>query len=107
MLGLRVAKDMRIDKIVAFGYSELIIHKIKNMYQTKHQILRHYINEVWDLIENIFLSFNITFVQRSLNQQVDSLALTASNFNTPMFSNLRYEIEVRHGPSIPYSIKYW
>jgi ribonuclease HI len=107
LLGLRAAKEMGIDKIVVFGDSELIIHQIRNMYQTKHQRLKQYINEVWDLIENFFLAFNITFVQRSLNQQVDSLALATSNFKTPMFSNLRYEIEVRHRPSIPDNIKYW
>jgi ribonuclease HI len=107
LLGLRAAKDMGIDKIVVFGDSELIIHQIKNMYQTKHQRLRQYKNEVWDLVENFFLAFDITFVQRSLNQQADSLALEASNFKTPMFSDLRYEIEVRHRPSIPDNIKYW
>jgi hypothetical protein len=77
------------------------------MYQTKNQRLKQYQNEVWDLVENVFLSFYITFVQRSLNQQADSLSFSASNFKTPKFSNLRYEIEVRHRPSIPNSIKYW
>jgi ribonuclease HI len=62
MLGLRVAKDMGIDKIIVFGDSKLIIHQIKNMYQTKNQRLRQYINEVWDLGEKLFLSFDITFV---------------------------------------------
>ena len=35
LLGLKVAKDMGIDKLFVFGDSELIIHQIKNIYQTK------------------------------------------------------------------------
>jgi hypothetical protein len=35
------------------------------------------------------------------------LALAASNIKTPMFPNLKFEVEVRHGPSIPGKIKHW
>jgi hypothetical protein len=35
LLGLKASKDMGIDKLSVFGDSELIIHKIKNIYQTK------------------------------------------------------------------------
>jgi hypothetical protein len=62
---------------------------------------------VWDYVDNFFLAFNITFVHRNLNQQADSLALAASNFKTPMFPNLKFEVEVRHRPSIPDNIKHW
>jgi ribonuclease HI len=107
LLGLKDAKDMGIDKLSVFGDSELIIHQIKNIYQTKQQRLKQYIIEVWDYVDNLFLAFNITFVHRNLNQQTDSLALAASNFKTPMFPNLKFEVEVRHRPSIPDNIKHW
>jgi ribonuclease HI len=107
MLGLKASKDMGIDKISIFGYSELIIHQIKNIYQTKHQRLKKYSNEVWDYVDNFFMEFNITFMHRNLNQCVDSLALATSKFMTPMFPNLKFEIEVRHRPSIPNNIKNW
>jgi hypothetical protein len=35
LLGLKAARDMGIDKLSIFGDSELIIHEIKNIYQTK------------------------------------------------------------------------
>ena len=35
------------------------------------------------------------------------MALAASNFKTPMFPNLKFEVEVRHIPSIPDNIKHW
>ena len=58
-------------------------------------------------MDNFFLAFNITFVHRDLNQQADSLAFVASNFKTSMFPNLKFQIEVRHRPSIPDNIKHW
>jgi ribonuclease HI len=68
ILGLRAAKDMGIEKLVVSGNSELIIHQIRNVYRTKQPKLKQYRNEVWDLMENLFLAFNITFIQRSINQ---------------------------------------
>jgi ribonuclease HI len=98
---------MGIDKLSVFGDSELIIHQIKNIYQTKQQRLKQYRNEVWDYVDNFFLAFNITFVHKNLNQQADSLALAASNFKTPMFPNLKFQVEVRHRPLILDNIKHW
>jgi ribonuclease HI len=68
LLELKAAKDMGIDKIFIFGVSELTIHQLKNIYQDKQQRLKQYKNEVWDFVENFFMDFNITFIQRSLNQ---------------------------------------
>jgi hypothetical protein len=62
---------------------------------------------VWDFVDNLFLAFNITFVHINLNWQGNYLALVASNFRTPIFPNLRFDIEVRHRPSIPDNIKNW
>jgi hypothetical protein len=61
---------------------------------------------VWDYVANFILAFNITFVHKNLNPQVDSLELATSNFKTPMFPNLKFEVEVRHKPSIPNNIKH-
>jgi hypothetical protein len=62
---------------------------------------------VWDYVDNFFFAFNITFVHINLNHQDDSLVLATNNFKTPMFPNLKFEIEVRHRPSIPNNIKNW
>jgi ribonuclease HI len=35
LVGLRAAKDMGIEKIAVFGDYELVIHQVKNIYQTK------------------------------------------------------------------------
>jgi hypothetical protein len=44
VLGLRADKDMGIEELSVFGDVQLIIHQIKNIYQTKHTRLRSYRN---------------------------------------------------------------
>jgi hypothetical protein len=107
LLGLKAARDKGINKLSVFGDSELIIHQVRNIYQTKQQRLKQYRNEVWDYVDNFFFAFNITFVHRDLNQQADSFAFAATNFKTPMFPNLKFQIEVRHITSITDNIKHW
>jgi ribonuclease HI len=63
VLGLRDAKDMSIEELAVFGDAELIFHQVKNVYQDKHPRLKTYRNEVWDLIENFLLAFNVNLFQ--------------------------------------------
>jgi ribonuclease HI len=75
-LGLRADKDMGMGELSVFGDAELIVHQIKNIYQTKHPRLRSYRNEVWDLVDGFFSAFNISFIPREDNTMVDSLAVS-------------------------------
>jgi ribonuclease HI len=107
VLGLRAAKDMGIKEISMFGDAELVVNQVINIYQAKHPRLRSYRNEVWDLIDNFFLAFNISFISREENTVVDSLAVSARNFRVPLPPKLRYDIEVKYRPSIPDNVKHW
>jgi ribonuclease HI len=107
VLGLRVAKDMKIEELAVFGDAELIVHQVKNMYQAKHLRLRTYINEVWDLVDSFFLDFNISFVPRDENTMADSLVVSTSNFKVPLPPKLKYDVEVKYRPSIPNNVKHW
>ena len=78
VLGLRVAKEMGIEEIEVFGDAEVIIQQVRNAYRAKHPQLKSYRNEVWDLIENFFSAFNISFIPREKNSLADSLAVSAS-----------------------------
>lgn len=60
-----------------------------------------------DLIENFFEAFNIQFIPRDENRLEDSLAVAASTFKPPINPRLRYEVEMRHKPSVPDNIKNW
>jgi ribonuclease HI len=106
VLGLRASKDMAIECLVVFGDSELIINQVKNIYQAKKQRLKQYINEVWDLIDNLFLEFNISFIPRKENQKEDSLALVANTFRHPICSKIKYQVEIGHRTTIPENIKH-
>jgi ribonuclease HI len=106
VLGLRAAKDITIDNLAVFGDSELIINQLKNIYQDKQHRLKQYKNEAWDLVDNFFLAFNISFIPREVNQKADSLALVASTFIPSIGPNIKYQVEVRHRTSIPDNIKH-
>jgi ribonuclease HI len=106
ILGLRAAKDMTIDILAVFGDSKLIINQVKNIYQVKQPRLKQNMNEVWDLVDNFFLEFNISFIPKEANQKEDSLALAASTFRPPIGPNIKYQVEFRHKIAIPDNIKH-
>ena len=59
LLGLQTAKNMGIQSLKVMGDSELVVRQVRNQCQTKHPRLRADRNEVWDMVENFFLAFNI------------------------------------------------
>ena len=107
LLGLQIARSMGIQSLKVLGDSELVVKQVRNQCQTKHPRLRAYRNEVWDMVENFFLAFNIQFMPREQNRMADSLAAAASTFRPPQNPLLRYEVEVRYRPSNPDKIKHW
>jgi hypothetical protein len=107
VLGLRAAKDIKIEEIAVFGDVELIVHQINNLYQEKHPRLRTYRNEFWDLVDSLFLAFNISFIPREENTMVDSLVVSASNSRVPLPPKLKYDVELKYRPSIPVNVKHW
>ena len=62
LLGLQTARSMNIQSLKVLGDSELVVRQVRNQYQTKHTQPRAYRNEVWDMVENFFLAFNIQFM---------------------------------------------
>lgn len=87
------------------GDSELVVKKLKIQCQTKHPRLRAYRNEVWYLVENFFLAFNVQILEG--NQMDGSLAITGTNFKPLQNPLLRYEFKIRYKPSIPDNVRHW
>jgi ribonuclease HI len=106
VLGLKASKDMAIEKLAVFIDSELFVNQVKDIFQEKQLSLNKYKNEVWDIVENLFLSFNISFVPRNANKRGESLALFASTFMPPIGPNVKYEVEVRHITTILDNVKH-
>jgi ribonuclease HI len=106
VLGLEAARKLKIEHLIVYGNDELIVKQIKQQYQAKHLRLRSYRNCAWDLIENLFSSFNIHSIPKMQNQQVDSLAKAVATFIPPTILKLKYQIEKRHRPSIPNNVQH-
>ena len=83
LLGLRAAKDIGIQQISIYGDFELVVQQVRNNYQVKQDLLKVYRNEVWDMIDNLFVAFNISYIPRDHNQIADSLDLEATHFKIP------------------------
>jgi ribonuclease HI len=94
ILGSKVLKELDAKRIVVHGDSQLIINKIKGIYQAKNPILRAYRNLVLDLLEK-FLEYNLSVIPRGQNQIVDALATSVVVFKIPIFLNIKYEVEVK------------
>ena len=62
LLGLQTTKSMDIQCLKVLGDSNLVVRQVRNQCQAKHPRLRAYRNEVWDMVENFFLAFNIQFM---------------------------------------------
>ena len=76
-------------------------------FSSSEGLLKIYRNEVWDMLENYFIAFNITHIPRNHNETADSLALAATHFRIPKTTQLRYPIEVRYRPCVPDNVKQW
>jgi ribonuclease HI len=62
LLGLGEAKEVKIQHLKVHGDSELIVQHVRNVYQKNNIRLKDYKNEVWDIVEAFFLSFNILYI---------------------------------------------
>ena len=97
---------MNFKKIVVYADSQLVIDEVKGVYQAKHPKMRAYKNLVLELLEE-FDEYTISLIPREQNNIADSLANSASLFKILIYPNKRYEIQVKHRPSIPNNVKNW
>ena len=106
VLGLKVLKDLQVQRINIQGDSKLIIKQVQREYQTKNPRLKSYRNLVLDLIQGV-KECKFTIIPRKKNVEADSLAVSASLFQIPENPKEKYQIEVRHRPSIPDNVDHW
>lgn len=64
-LGLELAKSLKVECLVVYGDSEMIIKQIRNLCQTKHLRIRAYRNEVWYFANNYSQAFNTTSISNT------------------------------------------
>jgi ribonuclease HI len=83
LLGLNAAKEMKIQILQVFGYTDLIIQHVNKSFQVKHVRLKAYRDEVWRKIHT-FIYFKTSFIPRAMNELADSLAMSACAFIPPL-----------------------
>ena len=85
---------MKVKNLKVFGDSQIIVDQVRKRIHCNYPHLVRYRHEVWDLIDNLFLAFNIQFLQIEENKMSDSLFIATSNFKSPQNQLLKYEVEV-------------
>jgi hypothetical protein len=85
----------------------LIIQQVRKAYRANHPRLRNYRNEVWDLIDNFFLAFKISFIPRGENTSDDSLVVSAIFLKVPLPPMVKYDVEIKYRPLVPDNVKHW
>ena len=68
--------------------------------------MRAYRNVVLDVLK-MFLEYTLTAVPRTQNIIADYLATISSNIKIPMNSSNKFEIHIKHRPSVPDNLRYW
>ena len=106
VLGLKVLKNLQVQRMNIQGVSEIIIKQVQGEYQTKIPRLRLYRDLVLELVKG-FKDCKFSAIPRKENAKADSLAVLASLFQIPQNPKEKCQIEVRHRPSIPDNIDHW
>jgi len=106
MLAIHVLKGFQVKKVLIGGDSELVIKQLQGEYQARHPRMRSYRNAIRDLVEGFDLC-KFSLIPRLQNGIADSLATSAVAFKAPIHPSSKYEVEVRHRPSVPNNIKSW
>ena len=68
--------------------------------------MRSYRNLVLDLPQG-FKEYHISIIPREQNDIADSLAISVSVFKIPIYPNKKYEMKVKHMPTILDNVGYW
>jgi len=104
-MGLSLLKRLGAKRISIHGDLELIINKIKGEYLAKHPRLRAYKNVVLDFLQ-WFPEYQLPLIPINQNVFVDGLATSTSKSKIHFHPNNKYEIEVKHRPTVPDNIRY-
>ena len=76
--GLRIAKDLKVDKLRAYSDSQLVVGQTKGEFEAKDPAMAKYLHKVKELTPS-FQYFNILHIPRKNNTPVDSLSHLATS----------------------------
>ena len=106
MPAIQILKSFQVKKALIHRDSDLVIKQLQGEYQAQHPRMRSYINAILDLVEG-FDECEFSLIPRLQNGIVESLATSTAVFKIPIHPNRKYEIEVKHRPSVLDNVKSW
>jgi len=104
--GLKNLRKLNAKRIGVYGDFELVIKQVRGEYQEKHPRMRAYRNAVLDILK-LFSEYTLTCVPRVQNSIANALAKVASSLKIPMNSSNKFEIHVKHRPTVLDNQIYW
>ena len=78
IVGLRIAKDLKVKKLRAFSDSLLVVRQMKGEFEAKDPVMAKYLRKVKELTPS-FQYFNISHISRENNAPADSLLHLATS----------------------------
>lgn len=107
LLGLELAKSLKVKLLSIKGDSDLVIMQLKNKFTCRNQRLRNYRNAVWDTMEH-FDALDLEAIPREQNSVADELAVAATTFQlSDELINDKIKMEVIFRPSVPDNSEHW
>ena len=107
LLGLDLAKDLKIKMLSIKGDYDLVILQVKNQFACKSDRLKKYRNAVWDNIE-YFDALDLQTIPREENKQANELLVAASTLHLKdKLMDDKIKMEVIFKPSVLDNIEHW
>ena len=97
--GLKILRKQNAKGILVYGDSELVIKQVRGEYQAKHPRMWAHRNAVLDILK-LFSEYTLTCMPRIQNSIADALAKATSSLKIPMNFSNKFEIHVKHHPTI-------
>ncbi|GKB60550.1 reverse transcriptase domain-containing protein [Tanacetum coccineum] len=77
VIGLRIAKEMKIEEITVFVDSQLVANQVNRSYEAKHHHIKQYIQIAKELLKS-FRRSEVQYIRRNQNKKADALSKLAS-----------------------------
>ncbi|XP_052193804.1 uncharacterized protein LOC127802147 [Diospyros lotus] len=88
--GLRLAKEVRVEAVVIFSDSQLVVNQIRGKYQAKGAKMAAYLLKVRELLA-LLPKFEVRQIPRSQNSHADALAQLATTRDTKFLGAIPME----------------
>ncbi|GKD71820.1 reverse transcriptase domain-containing protein [Tanacetum coccineum] len=92
LVGLRIAKEMKVQELTIFVDSQLVANQVKGLFEARQPVIKQYLEKAKELLAS-FPSYSIEHIKRDQNKKADALSKLASM----IFSKLAKEVLVEMG----------